>query len=55
MYLLADAQTSGGLLISVPLNKAETLQNLLNEYNCLTYSIIGEIYKPAEVSIYINK
>ena len=53
-YLLADAQTSGGLLISVPQDKAETLQNLLNEHHCLASSIIGQVYNPAEVSIYVN-
>ena len=30
-FLMADAQTSGGLLISVEKNKSETLQNLLKE------------------------
>ena len=53
-YLMADAQTSGGLLISVPKEKVETLQDLLNENHCLTSCIIGQIYQPAEVSIYIN-
>ena len=53
-YLMADAQTSGGLLISVHKDKAETLQNLLNEYQCLSNSIIGEISNPAEVHIYVN-
>ena len=53
-YLMADAQTSGGLLISVPREKAETLQNSLQENNCLTSSMIGEIYNPDEVSIYVN-
>ena len=53
-YLMADAQTSGGLLISVSKDKAETLQNLLNEHHCLSSSMIGQIYNPAEVSIYIK-
>ncbi len=53
-YLMADAQTSGGLLISVPQDRAETLQNLLNEHQCLTNCMIGEVKNPAEVSIYIN-
>ncbi len=53
-YLMADAQTSGGLLISVPREKAETLQNSLQENNCLASSMIGEIYNPDEVSIYVN-
>ena len=53
-YIMADAQTSGGLLIAVEKKKAITLQNLLNDNNCLTSSIIGQIYKPADVSIYIK-
>ncbi len=53
-FLLADAQTSGGLLISVPRDKAEALQGLLQENNCLASSIIGEIYNPDEASIYVN-
>ena len=54
MYLMADAQTSGGLLISVQKDKAESLQNILKEKKCLSSNLIGEIYKPAESSIYIN-
>ena len=54
MYLMADAQTSGGLLISVQKDKAESLQNILREKKCLSSDLIGEIYKPAESSIYIN-
>ena len=53
-YLLADAQTSGGLLISVAKNKAEELQNTLSENGCLTNSIIGNIYNPAEFPIYVD-
>ena len=53
-YLLADAQTSGGLLISVAKEKVHDLQNLLNENGCLTSSIIGNIYNLAEFSIYID-
>ena len=41
-YLIADAQTSGGLLISAPHHKAEKLNKMLLEANC--YSIkIGKI------------
>ena len=53
-YLMADAQTSGGLLISVSQDKAESLQYLLNEHQCLASNIIGEVNNPEEVSIYIN-
>ena len=53
-YLLADAQTSGGLLISVAKEKVQDLQNLLNENGCLTSSIIGNIYNLAEFPIYVD-
>ena len=53
-YLLADAQTSGGLLISVPKDKAEDLQNLLMENQCLSSSVIGQVYNSAEFSIYVD-
>ena len=53
-YLLADAQTSGGLLISVPKDKAEDLQNLLTENQCLSSSVIGQVYNSAEFPIYVD-
>ena len=52
--ILADAQTSGGLLISVPNEKAEELQDILNINNCLINSMIGKVYNPAESTIYVN-
>ena len=52
--MLADAQTSGGLLISVPNEKAEELQDILNINNCLINSMIGKVYNPAESTIYVN-
>ena len=52
--MLADAQTSGGLLISVPNEKAEELQDILNINNCLNSSMIGKVYNPAESTIYVN-
>jgi len=53
-YLLADAQTSGGLLISVPKDKAEDLRNLLIENQCLSSSVIGQVYNSAEFPIYVD-
>jgi len=53
-YLLADAQTSGGLLISVAKDKAEDLQNLLMENQCLSSSVIGQVYNSAEFPIYVD-
>ena len=46
--LLCDAQTSGGLLISINPNKADILQKLLSETGTLSNQIIGEVYSPSE-------
>ena len=53
-FIMADAQTSGGLLISIPKHKASSLQTLLQKYNCLSNNIIGEVYTPNKFPIYIN-
>ena len=41
--ILADAQTSGGLLISVPAERAESLVRSLKQAGTLTADIVGEI------------
>jgi selenide,water dikinase len=43
LHMLADAQTSGGLLISVSTNKAEALVNALKSNGTLASHIIGEV------------
>lgn len=43
LHMLADAQTSGGLLISVSPDKAKLLVNKLKSKKTLAYHIIGEI------------
>ena len=43
LQMLADAQTSGGLLISVAPDKAKLLVNKLKSKKTLAYHIIGEI------------
>ena len=53
-YILADAQTSGGLLISVAKEKAEDLQKTLTENSTLSSAIVGHVYNPAESTIYVN-
>lgn len=53
-YLLSDAQTSGGLLISVSKDKTQDLQDLLSENGCLENSVIGRIYNPTEFPIYVD-
>ena len=43
-YLISDAQTSGGLLISVNKNKSEQLIHKLKKYDCISHSIIGSVH-----------
>jgi selenide,water dikinase len=43
LHMLADAQTSGGLLISVSPEKAEALVNALKSKKALATHIIGEV------------
>jgi selenide,water dikinase len=51
--VLFDAQTSGGLLISVPKGKAEMLCAKLKERGALTYDIVGEVRERVDVSIIV--
>jgi selenophosphate synthase len=43
LHMLADAQTSGGLLISVSQDKVESLMKALKSNGTLASHIIGEI------------
>lgn len=43
-YLLADAQTSGGLLLCVPTAYLEAVLSILNDHQALSSSIIGELH-----------
>ena len=52
--VLFDAQTSGGLLISVPKGKAEILCTKLKEKGALTYDIVGEVRESGDVSIIVT-
>jgi selenide,water dikinase len=52
--LLADAQTSGGLLVSLPENDADTLVSLLEEKGVLAAKI-GRMSQPGEGLIIIKK
>ena len=51
--LLADAQTSGGLLISIPAEKAEKYITKFNELSKIKAVIIGEIIDMGEFVIYV--
>ena len=51
--LLADAQTSGGLLISIPAEKAEKYITKFNELSKIKAVIIGEIIEMGEFEIYV--
>ena len=48
--LLADAQTSGGLLLCVPPAHLEHVLSILGEENALSSSIIGELHPAADDS-----
>ena len=52
--VLFDAQTSGGLLISVPKGKAEILCTKLKERGALTYDVVGEVCERGDVSIVVT-
>ena len=54
MMMLADAQTSGGLLISVPAEFSQELITKLKENSTLSHAVIGQIYNPAEKTIYVK-
>ena len=52
--VLFDAQTSGGLLISIPKGKAEILCTKLKERGTLTYDVVGEACERGDVSIIVT-
>jgi selenide,water dikinase len=53
-YVIADAQTSGGLLISCPKEKKEKFIILLSKANCLTISEIGEVVEDKNNRIWVD-
>jgi len=53
--LLCDAQTSGGLFISVPKEKSNNLLKLLFEKGVTSAHIIGEVVDKREKMIYVEK
>lgn len=52
--VLFDAQTSGGLLISIPEGKAEMLCTKLRGRGVMSASIVGEVYECRDVSIVVT-
>ncbi len=52
--LLADAQTSGGLLISLPAEKAEKYITKFNELSKIKAVVIGKIIKKSNLNIYLT-
>jgi len=52
--LLCDAQTSGGLLISVPKEQSDILLRLLVEKGVTSACIIGEVMEKKQRRIYVN-
>jgi selenide,water dikinase len=52
--ILSDAQTSGGLLISVPSEKANLLTEKLIEKKTPVTKIVGEVLKKPEGTIQVR-
>jgi selenide,water dikinase len=52
--MLADAQTSGGLLIAVPRDKLDALLNGLAERGVLTKQVIGEVTEGEAGKIFVD-
>jgi selenide, water dikinase len=52
--VLADAQTSGGLLIAVAPDRADHLLDLLHERNTKTTAIIGSVSPPSKCRVRIH-
>jgi len=52
--LVADAQTSGGLLIALPADKAENYISKFNELSKIKATIIGEIIEKDRYTISVN-
>lgn len=52
--VLFDAQTSGGLLISIPEGRAEMLCTKLRERCVMSASIVGEVYESGDISIVVT-
>src|SRR5690606_31305562 len=52
--LLCDAQTSGGLLISVPAAKADALIDALRAADTLVAARIGEVVEGSPAKIYVS-
>ena len=53
--ILSDAQTSGGLLISVPREAADRFEKILNKQRCLAAARIGEIIPLIKPPILVEK
>ena len=51
--VLFDAQTSGGLLISLPKGKVEALCEKLKEKGVITAIVVGEVYERKDVSLIV--
>ncbi len=52
--LLADAQTSGGLLISIPAEKAQKYITKFNELSEIKAVVIGEIVEKSDINIFVK-
>ena len=51
--MIADAQTSGGLLISIPEKESQSFIEKLKNQGCLSHNVIGLITAKKNKSIYV--
>ena len=54
LTVLADAQTSGGLLLCVPPKRLEAVLALLKEHRTPCAAVIGQIVRAAGVFLQVN-
>ena len=52
--VLADAQTSGGLLISLPPQSADWLCDMLRQGGCKAHAVIGRVLERGQASILLR-
>jgi len=53
--IMNDAQTSGGLLITLPFDNAEEMIRKLHEKGFMASTIIGEIIPKGTFKVYVNR
>lgn len=52
--VLCDAQTSGGLLISVPAERTDALLDALQRYGAMRWAVVGEVQEPQDARVRLH-